>query len=250
MKLAFVGAATIVIGFILGENGLLAIGAFWVVLGPIMRQYGLKLEERKQATGKPDITARTFATGTLLWLALGVPSLLVGMLELGISPERTNWRWLPIVVGALALAIGGVGAILYAAGSAIGAYTKNSPQPTVPATIRIRSSKETGTFINERPRLELKLTVEPEASSGIAPYEVTKLATVPFTALGSLKVGDGFKALVVGPDDPTAMEIHWDQPIVGGDSSARLEELDRLRQAGKVTDEEYNAQRQRILGSI
>lgn len=250
MKLAFVGAVTIVIGLILGENGLLAIGALWVVLGPIMRQYGRNLEERKEATGKPDITVRTFATGTFFWLLLGVPSLLVGLLELGISPEHTNWRWLPIVVGGLALAIGGVGAILYATGSAIGAYAKNSPQPTVPATIRIRSSKETGMFINERPRLELELTVEPDPSSGLASYEVTKLATVPFTALGSLKVGDGFKALVAGPDSPTSMEIHWDQPIAAADSAARLEELDRLRQAGKVTDEEYNAQRERILGSI
>ena len=69
--------------------------------------------------------------------------------------------------------------------------------------------------------------------------------------MGSVKAGDGFKALVVGPDEPTKMEIHWDQPIEGaGDTSTRLEELDRLREAGKVTDEEYAAQRQRILGSL
>ncbi len=255
MKLAVLGAATIAVGLVLTENGLLAVGALWLLLGPMMRQYGHRLEERKKATGQTDLSARTFATGTLLWLLLGAPSLLVGVLELGISAENSGWRWLPIVIGALALGIGGVGVLLYATGSAIGASTGS--QPTVPATIRIRSTKETGTFINERPRLELELTVEPEPGSGMAAYEVTKLATVPFTALGSLRVGDGFSALVVGPDEPTVMEIHWDRPTASGgspepsgDVSARLAELDRLHRSGKVTDAEYAAQRDRILGAI
>ncbi|MDR7087588.1 MFS family permease [Aeromicrobium panaciterrae] len=257
MKLAALGLVTAAIGLILSESGLVAVGVLWVVLGPIMRQHGRRLEAKKDATGQPDISGRTFALGTLLWLALGVPSLLVGLLKLGISPEHENWRWLPIVIGVLALGIGGLGGLLYATGSAIGAVTGTSTPPTVPATIRIRSSKETGTFINERPRLELELTVEPEAASGLASYEVTKLATVPFTALGSLRVGDGFAALVVGPNEPTAMEIHWDQPISAQgspeesvDVPARLAELDRLHRAGKVTDDEYNAQRERILGSL
>ncbi len=257
MKLAVLGVVTAAIGLILSESGLAAIGVLWVVLGPIMRQHGRKLEALKDPTGKPTIDGRTFAFGSLLWLALGVPSLLVGLLELGISPDHSNWRWLPIVIGGLALAIGVLGGLLYATGSAVGAVAKNSPQPTVPATIRILSSKETGTFINERPRLELELTVEPEPGSGVASYEVTKPATVPFTALGSLGVGDGFAALVVGPESPTAMEIHWDQPIAAqgspeptSDVPARLAELDRLHRAGKVSDEEYSAQREHILGSL
>ena len=257
MKLAALGVVTAAIGLILSEPGLAAIGVLWVVLGPIMRQHGRRLEAMKGPDGKPSMDGRTFAFSTLLWLLLGVPSLLVGLLELGISPEHSNWRWLPIVIGALALGIGVLGGVLYATGSAIGAVTGTSTPPTVPATIRIRSSKETGTFINERPRLELELTVEPEAGSGVASYEVTKLATVPFTALGSLRVGDGFAALVVGPESPTAMEIHWDQPIsaqAGAEPSddvpARLAELDRLHRSGKVSDEEYNAQRERILGSL
>lgn len=257
MKLAALGVVTAAIGLILSESGLAAIGVLWVVLGPIMRQHGRRLEAMKGPDGKPSMDGRTFASGTLLWLLLGVPSLLVGLLKLGISPEHENWRWLPIVIGGLAFGIGVLGAALYATGSAVGAYNRKSPQPTVPATIRIRSSKETGTFINERPRLELELTVEPEPSSGVASYEVTKLATVPFTALGSLRVGDGFAATVVGPESPTSMEIHWDQPIGAQGSTepaedvpARLAELDRLHRAGKVTDEEYNAQRERILGSL
>lgn len=257
MKLAVLGLVTAAIGLVLSEPGLAAIGVLWVVLGPIMRQHGRRLEAMKGPDGKPAMDGKTFATGTFLWLLLGVPSLLVGLMKLGISADNENWRWLPIVIGTLALGVGVIGGLLYATGSAIGAVTGSATPPTVPATIRIRSSKETGTFINERPRLELELTVEPEPSTGVAPYDVTKLATVPYTALGSLRVGDGFKALVVGPDEPTAMDIHWDQPVAasgGADPSDdvpdRLAELDRLHLSGKVTDEEYAAQRQRILGTL
>lgn len=257
MKLAVLGGVTIVIGLALTETGLLAVGALWVLLGPIMRRHGRKLGELKGASGQPAIDGRTFATGTLLWLVLGVPSLLVGLLELGITPEHTGWRWLPLVVGGLALGIGGLGGLMYVVGSGVAAVAKQSPSPTVPATMRIRSVKETGTFINDRPRLELELLVEPEPGSGLVPYEVTKRATVPYTALGSLTVGDGFTALVAGPENPTAMDIHWDRPIArrsssvpSGEVSARLEELDRLQRAGQVTEEEYRTQRERILGSL
>lgn len=248
MKLAVLGGVTLVIGLALGETGLLAIGAFWVLLGPIVRQYGHRLRELRGASSPPAVDGRTFATGTLLWVVLGVPSLLVGLLQVGIAPEHAAWRWLPLVVGALALGIGVVGGLLYVLGSAV---ADRNPPPTVPATIRIRSAKETGTFINERPRLELALLVEPEPGSGLESYEVTKLATVPYTALGSLGVGDGFRALVTGPDRPTSMEILWDQPISGSaDVVTRLAELDRLHSTGQVTDEEHRAQRARILDSL
>ncbi len=255
MKLAILGLATIVVGLALGQTGLVAIGALWVALGPVMRRYARGLTELKDASGHQAVDSRTFATGTLLWFALGVPSLLVGLLELGIDPEHAGWRWLPLVVGALAVGIGGLGALLFALGSAAARRATASPPPTVPATIRIRSVTETGTFINERPRLELELLVEPAPGSGVTPYEVTKRATVPYTALGSLAVGDGFSALVVGPDDPTRMEIHWDRPLAADghpadDVSARLAELDRLHRDGQVSDEEHHAQRERILGSL
>lgn len=248
MKLAALGAATIALGAVLTEPGLLAIGALWVVLGLLVRQNAETLKGLKGKSGEPKVDGRTFALGTLLWFSLGMPSLLVGLLQLGISDEHADWRWLPIVVGGLALGIGGVGGLLYLLGSAVGA--KTGPPPAVPAVLRIRSVKETGTFINERPRLELELLVEPEPASGLAPYEVTKLATVPFTALGSLGVGDGFRALVVGPDHPTGMDIHWDQPLASDDVAARLAELDRLLEAGQVSDAEHRAQRERILGSL
>lgn len=291
MKLAALGVVTALLGIVLGIPGLIGIGAFWMLLGPVMRMYGNRIEdlqasnaavataqptaettaeptaeasaEAVPAKQRPTIDAGTFTVGTLLWLLLGIPSLAVGILRLGISAEDENWRWLPIVVGGLALGIGVIGAVMYLAGASLQAVAELVPEPQIPATLWIRSVRETGTYINERPRLEFELRVEPDGATELAPYDVTKKATVPFTAMASLRVGDGFRALVAGPDDPTAMEIRWDEPVSGTpgtgaqgeparvpDVSARLEELDALHRADQITLEEYEAQRARILGSI
>jgi hypothetical protein len=219
MKLAALGVIAAAIGVALGLPGLVGIGAWWVLLGPVMRQHGKQLQEAQKASpdGKPPVGTRTFAYGTLLWALLAVPSLLVGILEIGIDAEHAGWRWLPIAVGAIAIAIGGLAAVLYLLGSGIQAVRgqAGTATPAIPATLLIRSVRETGTFINERPRMEFVFDVEPDAGTGMAAYEATKKATVPYTALAYLRVGDGFKALVAGPDDPTSMEIHWDQPVSG-----------------------------------
>jgi hypothetical protein len=283
MKLAALGVVTALIGIVLGIPGLIGIGAFWMLLGPVMRMHGQRIKDLQASTPAeptadttaettaetgsaerpPTIDARTFTLGTVLWLLLGIPSLAVGVLQLGISGEHENWRWLPIVVGGLALGIGVISAAMYLAGASLQAVADLGPELQIPATLWIRSVRETGTFINERPRLEFELRVEPDSETELAPYDVTKKATVPFTAMASLRVGDGFRAVVAGPDDPTAMEIRWDEPVPGTaaagahgeparvpDVSARLEELDALHRADQITLEEYEAQRARILGSI
>ena len=75
-----------------------------------------------------------------------------------------------------------------------------------------------------------------------------------------MRVGGGFKALVAGPELPSSMEISWDQPVPArgeqaeavrpSDVHSRLAELDRLHRSESITDEEYQAQRVRTLGSI
>jgi hypothetical protein len=266
MKLAALGVATAGVGAALGIPGLLGIGLFWVLAGLVARAYKQRFEEAKQGAAAtapdaqagrtPTVDGRTFAAGTLLWLVIGIPSLAVGLFTIGIGADHEAWRWLPIAVGAFALVIGVLGAVLYGAGSAVQAV---SGVPDKPATVWIRTVRETGAFVNERPRLEFVFQVEPEASTGLTPYQVTKKATVPFTAVGSLQIGTGFKALVVGPDKPTSMEIHWESPVgtktpsqadPAADVSARLDDLEQLRRDAKISDDEYAAQRQRILGSI
>lgn len=265
MKLAVLGAVTVGIGIALGIPGLIGIGLFWVPMGLLVRAHGQRLKEEQGASdpsgaraaagkGTPAISGRTFALGTVLLLAVGVPSLVVGLAEIGIPADRVDWRWLPIAVGGLTTGIAVIGGVMYAAGAGVEAATGGVPETA--ATLRIVSVKETGTFVNERPRLEFVFRVEPDAASAMAPYEVTKKATVPFTAMGSVGVGDGFRALVVGPDHPTSMTIDWDSPLpgdaqpAGSDVSTRLEELDRLRRDATITEEEYQAQRLRILGSL
>jgi hypothetical protein len=257
MKLAALGVVTIGIGVALSIPGLIGIGAFWIVMGLLVRTHGLNIKDLQQ-NAKDDaerkaavLDRKTFTISTALFVALGVPSLLVGILELGIDADDTNWRWLPIVVGGYALFIGVGGAALYLAGSAI--ESKAGAPPTIPATIWIKSVTETGTYINERPRLEFDFLVEPDSATGETPYEVTKKATVPFTAMGSLKVGDGFHAKVAGPEHPTSMEIAWDQPTGGTDDqdvSSRLAALEALKADGRISEEEYSSQRDRILGSL
>jgi hypothetical protein len=269
MKLAVLGVVTVGVGIALGIPGLIGIGALWIPLGLAARAHAQRLQQLRQSrsgatvpaadgSAGPTIDGSTFAAGTLVLLGIGLPSLAVGVLEFGIDAEDAAWRWLPIVVGTLTTGIGVIGGLMYAAGAGVSAVGEALEGGEVPATVRIRSVRETGTFVNERPRLELALEVEPDAASGVAPYEVTKKATVPFTALGSLRVGDGFRALVSGPEKPTAMTIDWSAPVAavtdGGEGSAdvstRLEELERLRREATISDDEYQAQRQRILGSL
>jgi hypothetical protein len=277
MKLAVLGVITVGIGVALGIPGLVGIGAWWIPTGLLVRAHGQRLREARATGGRTEpattsavatevraIDGKTFALGTVLLLAVGLPALAVGIFEIGIDADDAAWRWLPVAVGALTTGIAVISGIMYAAGAGVSAAVEAGGTPDVPATIWIRSVKETGTYVNERPRLEFVFHVEPESTTGVAAYDVTKKATVPFTAMGSLRVGDGFKALVAGPEKPASMTIHWQSPVssatpadagptpTGGsaDVAARLDELDRLRQEAKINEDEYQAQRQRILGSL
>jgi hypothetical protein len=272
MKLAALGVVVALIGVTLDIPGLIGIGAFWIAVGPLMRMHGRRLKKLEAATPSEQlesarpaerrqaIDGRTFAIGTMLWLLLGVPSLAVGALEIGISGEDENWRWIPIAIGVFALGIGVISAVLYLLGGAVGAVAERGPRTEIPATLWIRSVQETGTYINERPRLAFEFQIEPDASTKLASYQATKKATVPFTAMAALRVGDGFRALVAGPENPSAMDIRWDEPVSadGGqaatspqaDVSSRLVEVAKLHREKKITDEEYQAQRDRILDSL
>jgi hypothetical protein len=268
MKLAALGLVTVGIGLVLGVPGLSGIGLFWVGMGFPVRAHGRKLQALRATSSDgtpepgaraptPGVDGRSFALGTLLWMVLGVPSLVVGLLEIGISAEHQEWRWLPLIVGGFALGIGVIGAVLYLLGSAVLAVGSGGRTPDVGAVVWIQAMRETGTYVNERPRLEFDFRVEPDPVTGAASYEVTKKATVPATAMAGLRVGSGFRALVAGSEAPTAMEIQWDQPVSGDDPtrpapdvSDRLDRLEVLYRDGKVTQTEYETQRQRILGSL
>lgn len=282
MKLAALGAITAVLGVALGVDGLLLAGGFWVLMGAAVKALQLRYRTRaeelrttpdaldagagegrssatKPAAGAGEDAREAapipFAASFLFFLVLGAGSLAIGLLEVGFEDPDTNWRWLPVTVGALACFFAVIPGLMYATGSGmLAAVNAVTGDPQHPGTVTIEGSRETGTYINERPRLEFDLLVEPD---GAEPYRVTKKATVPATAMGNIRIGDGFHALV-DLEDHDAIAIDWQRPIPGAgratadgeDVGERLEELERLRGDGLVTDAEYDEQRRRILGSI
>ena len=254
MKLAILGTVVLALGLALSVTGLILAGGLWVALGLLLHLHVRSLRERSGASSVRDVRATdtaSFIRGSLILLAVGLPSLAIGIFEVGFDEPDQNWRWIPIAVGGLDVGIVVISSLMYAAGSGLEATADRIGVPEHPATITIRSMRETGTYINERPRIEFELTVEPE---GMPAYELTKKATVPHTALGSLRVGDGFRAKVA-PGKPKSIEIDWDSPIRGdgadgAEPSERLERLESLRHQGAITAEEHDRQRRRIIDGI
>lgn len=240
------GPVTLILGLLQSSTGLIVTGAWWLVLAPAFARYRAGAQAARDS-GATTVPAGMALTGTALLLAAGLPALSIGLTQWRISGQV--WPWLPLIVGAALTALAVITTAMYFLGSGIIAVV--GEPPTVPARIVVVSSRQTGTYINEMPRIEFVLDVTPEGGDT---YRVTKKATVPFTALGSIQPGGGFDAKVVGPDDPTNMEIEWSSPLEGpapaGSVEDRLRELGALRDQGLVSAEEYESQRQRLLDSI
>lgn len=216
--LAILGVATLALGIALPVHGLSAVGALWIVLGLVTRVFGRRIEAKRAdnkaraASGETIteevVTGPTFTIGMALVLAIGLPSLAIGLLEIGIDPADAEWRWLPIVVGAGAVAIALLGGLLSAVSTRAPASAGGLTE--VPSRVTIRAMRETGTHINQRPRIELDLLVESDGRPG---FDATRTFTVPFTALGSLGIGAGFRATVAGSEDSARVTIDWAHPI-------------------------------------
>lgn len=260
MKLAFVGAVTLGLGLIVGVDGLVLAGGTWILLGPLIRLVATRFVVEPQMSSaeapldsagdggsrsRPRLTSTGMALSTLLLAVVAVSSLAIGILEIGFSDDDGALRFIPIAVGALAGGIAVLSTVVHAAGAGIQAVVGD---PQHPGTVRIEASRETGTYINERPRIEFELLVEP---ADLPPYRVTKKATVPHTALGNIAVGDGFEALV-DPADPDSIAIDWNSPLRGeeSDSAERLRRLEELQDQGLIDATEYEEQRRRILNSL
>lgn len=86
--------------------------------------------------------------------------------------------------------------------------------PVYPAKVTIEAKRQTGTYVNELPRIEFDLLVEPE---GMPAYRVTKKAAVPYTALADIAIGSGFRARVMQGHEQR-ISIDWDSPVGRGSS--------------------------------
>lgn len=258
MKLAGLGVVAIAVGLSVGEDGLALAGALWLVIGILLWALVTRhRRDRRGSSGDPAVDALQsardaaptwrFPVAIALVLTAGLGALAIGVLQVGFESGDAG-RWVTIGAGALVTVFALINLALRLGGVDLEAAAKAS-EPQVPARVTIESKRQTGTYINEQPRIEFDLLVEPE---GLPSYRVTKKATVPHTALSDIGLGDGFEARV-DPGGGDRIAIDWNAPIAAGgdgDQATRLERLEELRRRGLIDGAEYESQRRRIIESI
>lgn len=204
MALLAAGLVALVLGLTGSGVGLAVVGLVWIVVAALGRRHARRL----LAIDASAVTVEMMLRGTAVLLTGGVLALVVGLTQWQIVDADV--RWLPVLGGVVLTAFALLTAALFLLGSGLEAVV--GEPPTVPAVLTIVTATETGMLVNDRPRIEFVLDVAPE---GQPSYRVTKKATVPFTALGSIRPGDGFKAMVEGPGDPEKMVIDWTATVPG-----------------------------------
>lgn len=246
--LLVLGPLTLGLGLWRPSDGFAVVGGVWIVAGVAAAWYARRAQAAIDAApaASKTVSAGNFLIGTAVLLLGGVPALLIGITEWEISDA--GWRWLPLVVGGVLTGVAVLSGLMYLLGAGVEAAA--GPAPTIPGAIVIEGMEQTGVYVNNKPRIAFRLLVRPDEG---AEYRVTKKATVPFTAVGGLAIGKGFRATVAGPEDPTNMDIDWSAPVAAEPVeglSDRLAELEDLRSKGLVSQAEYDAQRRRLLDSL
>ncbi len=115
----------------------------------------------------------------------------------------------------------------------------------IPATATILSMEQTGMYVNEMPRVNFQLRVQPQNGEA---FEIDKAATVPFIALGQLGVGKQIP-VYLDPKNPEEVELDWgsvaapftfsleDGRTISVDNAAARQEVLQILQAnGYATD--------------
>ncbi|MGB8251601.1 MAG: SHOCT domain-containing protein [Anaerolineaceae bacterium] len=118
----------------------------------------------------------------------------------------------------------------------------------ITAEAEVLEVRDTGVTINDNPQVGLLLEVRPSMAATFQ----TELKTV----VSRLQVGQiipGIKAEVLyDPSDPKRMVLKTIDlsSVLVGNSEARLEELNRLRDKGLITAEEYQRKREEIIKAL
>jgi hypothetical protein len=122
-------------------------------------------------------------------------------------------------------------------------------------TARVVQVESTNVIVQRRAQVRMRLSV---SIPGKPRYEVLHLDTV---ALGQGVMPGRELSVYVDRQDPQTLVIDWNAPMqtapaqaapvpASSTVAARLAELDRLRDEGKITAEEYQAHRQRLLTEL
>jgi hypothetical protein len=112
----------------------------------------------------------------------------------------------------------------------------------------ILAMTQTGAYINENPRVKLKLRIE---APGVPEFESSHTYTVPLVALGAFATGDTLP-VYLDRADPKKFTIDWlgGAGDGGSDPDERLKKLEQLRSDGLITQAEYDERRTKILDAI
>ena len=116
------------------------------------------------------------------------------------------------------------------------------------ASARVVAVEDTGTTVNNDPRVKVRLSVEPE---GAEPFEVERKVLVPRTAIP--RRGERVE-VAYDPDDPSDFTFRMsdlaDDPVGGApDTIDQLAKLGELVEKGLLTREEFEREKQRLLGT-
>jgi hypothetical protein len=132
---------------------------------------------------------------------------------------------------------------------------KKDPGPMIEAQAIITNVEDTGTTVNENPRVKLTMQVQPD---GAQPFEVTKKVTVsrvripkmcdPIRVKYYANHPEGLAVQKRTTEDLAAAAAPVLVPVAAVDPLDRIKKLNELRQAGAVTDAEFEAQKAKILG--
>jgi Short C-terminal domain len=134
---------------------------------------------------------------------------------------------------------------------------KKDPGPVIEAVAIVTDIQDTGTTINNNPRVKLTLNVQPE---GAESFDVTKKVTVSRVTLP--RVGDPIRVKYYA-SDPEGLAVQRRTaedlaaaaapavavaPVAPADPLEQLKKLNDLRQEGALSDAEFEAQKAKILG--
>jgi hypothetical protein len=135
---------------------------------------------------------------------------------------------------------------------------KEDAGPIIEARATVTSIQDTGTTVNGNPRVKLTLQVQPD---GAEPWELSQKVNV--SRIHIPKPGDPFTVkYYAGKPDGARLQRRTEAELAAaaGDASAtaaaappavdpldRLRKLNELRQAGALTDEEFEQQKAKVL---
>lgn len=120
-------------------------------------------------------------------------------------------------------------------------------------TARVLQVESTNVLINRRPQVRMRLEV---SVPGKRAYELAHVDTIP---LGQALAPGRELTIYLDRKHPQRLMIDWNAPIASlpaassaapSTVSTRLQELQRLRDERQISEDEYQAQRQRILSDL